>query len=56
MSTDTKTIGIKLTPELLSDVQQHQERMRAENPGMNVTVSDAVRSMIKIAATRGKKR
>jgi hypothetical protein len=57
MNEHVQTIGVRLSMELFQAVQEHQKKMVADNPGIKISISDAVRSMITIAANgKGKKR
>jgi hypothetical protein len=56
---DTTAISLRVDTKLLGEIEFHREQLRGLNPGMNVTASDAVRSLLKLgiaANANGKRR
>lgn len=49
---DTTQRAIRLPVALLERIERHAERMRRRNPGLSITVADAIRTLLTTALDR----
>lgn len=49
----TVTTAIRVSKPLYTKIVKHRDRMRAASPGVKVTLSDAIRSLLETAIASG---
>jgi hypothetical protein len=58
MQQETKAVSLRVTPKLSEEIEIHRGQLRELNPGINITSSDAIRSLLELgiaANANGKK-